>query len=119
MTTVANFSVVPLRAPQRIPPMRHQVILYTRDGCHLCDDAHDLLRRYGLRPQLVDIDADPQLRERYHALVPVVEIDGRERFRGRVNEILLRRLLAARPKFDSDTKSRGKSHEPPRSGEFS
>jgi glutaredoxin len=70
-----------------------QVVLYTRQGCHLCDEARALLRRYGLAPQLVDIDADPQLRARYDTCVPVVAIDGRERFRGRVNEILLRRLL--------------------------
>lgn len=69
------------------------VTLYTRQGCHLCDDAHALLVRHGLRPQLVDIDADPALRERYSECVPVVEINGRERFRGRINEVLLARLL--------------------------
>jgi glutaredoxin len=70
-----------------------QVVLYTRAGCHLCDDALAVLRRHGLSPRLVDIDAEPGLRERYNECVPVVEIDGKERFRGRVNEILLSRLL--------------------------
>jgi len=70
------------------------VTLYTRQGCHLCEDAHALLVRHGLQPNLVDIDADPALRERYHECVPVVEIDGRERFRGHINEVLLMRLLA-------------------------
>jgi glutaredoxin len=70
------------------------VLLYTRPGCHLCEEAEALLRKHGLEPQLVDIDADPQLRERYTTCVPVVVIDGKERFRGRVNEVLLRRLLA-------------------------
>lgn len=70
-----------------------RVVLYTRAGCHLCDDARDLLVRHGLRPESVDIDADPQLRERYDCCVPVVVIDGVERFRGRVNEVLLLRLL--------------------------
>jgi glutaredoxin len=69
------------------------VVLYTRRGCHLCDEALALLQRHGLQPSLVDIDADPVLCERYNECVPVVEIDGRERFRGRVNEVLLRRLL--------------------------
>ncbi|RIK77525.1 MAG: NrdH-redoxin [Planctomycetota bacterium] len=73
-----------------------QVVLYTRSGCHLCDDARDLLVRHGLNPQSVDIDADPELRERYDFCVPVVVIDGVERFRGRVNEVLLRRLLHSR-----------------------
>jgi glutaredoxin len=72
-------------------------ILYTRRGCHLCDDARELLERHGLAPREVDIDADPQLRARYDTCVPVVEIDGRERFRGRIEERLLRRLLAHRP----------------------
>jgi len=72
-----------------------RVIIYTRSGCHLCEQAEALLVRHGLRPTLIDIDADPALRERYNECVPVVEIDGQERFRGRVNEVLLKRLLAA------------------------
>jgi glutaredoxin len=73
----------------------HQATLYTRHGCHLCDEALAVLQRHGLSPRLVDIDADAALRERYNACVPVVEIDGKERFRGRVNEVLLARILAA------------------------
>jgi glutaredoxin len=69
------------------------VILYTRLGCHLCDDALELLRRHGLTPREVDIDADPELRAKYNECVPVVEIAGRVRFRGRVDERLLRRYL--------------------------
>ena len=71
----------------------HETILYTRKGCHLCDDARELLERHGLAPQSVDIDADPELMAKYTECVPVVVIDGQERFRGRVNEFLLRRLL--------------------------
>jgi glutaredoxin len=72
------------------------VILYTRAGCHLCDDALIILNRFGQEPQLIDIDTDPDLRERYTNCVPVVEIDGKERFRGRINEVLLARLLASK-----------------------
>ena len=72
-----------------------KVVLYTRRGCHLCDDAFELLARYGIEPRLIDIDADTELRQRYNDCVPVVEIDGQERFRGRINEVLLKRLLAA------------------------
>ena len=70
------------------------VILYTRRGCHLCDDALALLKRHGLTPREVDIDADSELRAKYDECVPVVEIDGRVRFRGKVDERLLSRLLA-------------------------
>lgn len=70
-----------------------RVVLYTRRGCHLCDEAHELLRRFGLMPNLVDIDADEELRNRFNTCVPVVEIDGRIRFRGHVNAVLLRRIV--------------------------
>ncbi len=74
-----------------------EVILYTRVGCHLCDDAYELLRRHGVTPKVVDIDSDSQLVERYDCCVPVILIDGKVRFRGRVSEILLRRLLRRPP----------------------
>lgn len=76
--------------------IRVKVVLYTRQGCHLCDDALALLRRHGLEPGEVDIDQYPDLRDRYNLCVPVVEIDGRERFRGRIDLRLLRRLIAGR-----------------------
>jgi glutaredoxin len=72
----------------------NSIILYTRAGCHLCDDAAALLARYDVPFQSINIDADPALRERYNYCVPVVVIDGKERFRGRVNEVLLKRILA-------------------------
>jgi glutaredoxin len=72
------------------------VILYTRRGCHLCDVAKGMLVRHGLAPREVDIDADPDLVALYNECVPVVVIDGRERFRGRIDETLLRRLLTGR-----------------------
>ena len=74
----------------------HQTILYTRQGCHLCEDAREVLIRHGLEPHCVDIDGDPELVAKYTECVPVVVIDGRERFRGRVNEFLLQRLLSGR-----------------------
>jgi predicted thioredoxin/glutaredoxin len=69
------------------------VILYTRKGCHLCDDALELLKSHGLRPTLQDIDVDEGLRQQFDVCVPVVEIDGKIRFRGKVDLVLLKRLL--------------------------
>ncbi len=69
------------------------VILYTRTDCHLCDIAEQVLAEHGLQTTQVDIDADESLREQFDTCVPVVEIDGKIRFRGRVNPILLKRLL--------------------------
>ena len=71
-----------------------KVILYTRAGCHLCDDAEAVLAAHGLHAERVDVDRHPELRARYGECVPVVEIDGKERFRGRIDPLLLRRLIA-------------------------
>jgi glutaredoxin len=69
------------------------VVLYTRHGCHLCDDAEQVLLQEGVTSRLVDIDAESELQKRFDTCVPVVEIDGRVRFRGRVDRVLLRRIL--------------------------
>ena len=70
-----------------------RLVLYTRNGCCLCDEAVALLARHRLQPQLVDIDLNPELHEKFTNCVPVLEIDGKVRFRGRINEVLLKRLL--------------------------
>jgi glutaredoxin len=74
--------------------MSVNAILYTRPGCHLCDIAADQLSRYGIPFQRVNIDQDEDLKARYDQCVPVVVIDGKERFRGKIDGVLLRRLLA-------------------------
>jgi glutaredoxin len=70
-----------------------RVVLYTRSGCHLCDEAHELLLAHEIKPDVIDIDDDPDLQERFGVHVPVVEIDGRVRFRGKIEPVLLRRIL--------------------------
>lgn len=72
------------------------VILYTRANCHLCDQAKETLLQYSrYLPEIaeVDIDQNEITIERFGECVPVVEIDGVIRFRGHVNEMLLRRLI--------------------------
>src|SRR5438309_11951842 len=55
------------------------VTLYTRPGCHLCDEAKSaiapLLREFGACLREVDIDADPVLIERYGWDDPVIVIE--------------------------------------------
>lgn len=86
----------------RTPPIRldRRVRVYTRAGCHLCDQVGEMLGRAGIEPEWIDIDADAQLRDQFDQCVPVVEILGRERFRGPVNEVLLRRILTAELNID-------------------
>jgi glutaredoxin len=72
------------------------VVLYTRDGCHLCEEAQKVLTEFGISPSIVDIDINSELRERFDTCVPVIEIDGRIRFRGVVEPKLLRRIVRDR-----------------------
>lgn len=77
--------------------------LFTRSGCHLCDEAHALLTAYdAYLPELavIDVDSDPELQARYGNDVPVIVFDGRVRFRGSISEILLQRLIEAEPPTD-------------------
>jgi glutaredoxin len=81
-------------------PRFTKLVLYTRAGCHLCDEMKATLERYQQYfPAIeeVDIDRDPALVARFTECVPVLEIDGRVRFRGRLNEVLLRRIIDATP----------------------
>jgi glutaredoxin len=85
------------------PKLDHlHCVMYTRRGCHLCEAAWQHLereqRRYGFELTAVDVDSDPDLAARFGDQVPVVAINGRVRFRGAVNEVLLRRLLRAEGK---------------------
>ncbi len=61
----------------------------------MCEEAKMLLVGHGLAPDEIDIDLQPDLQQRYDACVPVVVIDGKERFRGHVHPVLLARLLRA------------------------
>ena len=53
-----------------------RVVLVTRAGCHLCDEALGLLRELGVDPELADVDADDHLFSLYDWRVPVVLVDG-------------------------------------------
>jgi len=74
-----------------------KVTLYTRRGCHLCDVAKQAIdsarSRRPFEYEELDIDSDPELRERYNEEAPVIAIDGVEAFKHRLTvEELLRRL---------------------------
>jgi len=78
-----------------------EVTLYTRPGCHLCDEAKlqiaPLLAEFGVRLREVNIDANPELRERYNADVPVIFLADRKIAKHRVDPNQFRRqLLGAR-----------------------
>jgi len=73
------------------------VTLYTRPGCHLCDEAKSaiapLLREFGASLREVNIDADPVLKERYGWDVPVIFIGQKKAAKHRVEAEQFRRQL--------------------------
>jgi hypothetical protein len=74
------------------------VTLYSRPGCHLCDDARAVLQRLRQRAPFtldeVDITTDDALHRRYLERIPVIALEGEELFDYHVDEdVLLQRLL--------------------------
>jgi glutaredoxin len=86
-----------IRQRQKTSPV--EVTVYTRAGCCCCHKALDVLNdykeAYHLEINTIDIDADPELARRYNTEVPVVALEGKVRFKGVVNRVLLVRLLEA------------------------
>jgi len=77
--------------------VNERVVLYTREGCHLCDDARDLVREVCAEKSVtwreVDVDSDPAVRARLSDLTPVVEVDGAQVGFWRIRPELVRLAL--------------------------
>jgi glutaredoxin len=73
-------------------------VLLGRPGCHLCDDAREIIERVtaelGVQWQEHSIDEDPELVRRYAEQIPVTFVDGRRHDFWRVDEARLRAALA-------------------------
>lgn len=59
-----------------------QLTLYSRPGCHLCEQAAEHLEQMELPYQVCNIDDDPELRARYGHHIPVLALGERELLRG-------------------------------------
>jgi glutaredoxin len=74
-----------------------RVTLYSRPGCHLCDDARVVVAQVcaelGEEYAEVDITSDPRLVERFSDEVPVTLVDGEQHDFWRVDADRLRRAL--------------------------
>jgi glutaredoxin len=71
------------------------VVLYSRPGCHLCDDARAVLQDEGVTFEEVDIDQDDALLKRYLERIPVISLDGADVFEFFVDRARLRELIAS------------------------
>jgi hypothetical protein len=76
------------------------VTIYSRPGCHLCDDMKAVVGRVArsvpLTLEVIDISTDPALEASYGPEIPVLTIGGKKAAKYRVTEEELKRLLLAR-----------------------
>ena len=61
----------------------HELVVYSRRGCHLCEEAHEqlqLLEQQGmnLSIEMVEIADSEALMDRYGITIPVIRVDERE-----------------------------------------
>jgi glutaredoxin len=73
------------------------VTLYTRPGCHLCEEAKaaiaPLLREFGASLREINIEKDAILEKRYGWDIPVIFIGARKASKHRVDVVQFRRQL--------------------------
>ncbi|HEX5560667.1 MAG TPA: glutaredoxin family protein [Nocardioidaceae bacterium] len=78
-----------------------RVTLIGRPGCHLCEDAREVVERVtndlGVGFTELSIDDDAELRAKYAEEIPVVLVDGEQHTFWRVDEARLRKALSAKP----------------------
>ncbi len=78
-----------------------QLTIYSRPGCHLCDEMKAVVERVvrsaagRLTIEAIDISSDPALEARYGVEIPVLLIDGKKVAKYRIGEEALRRILSA------------------------
>ncbi len=75
----------------------HKITLYTKPGCHLCEDAKaalDSLRsEFEVNLEEVNINENPALFEKYQYLIPVMLVDEKIVLEVRIDARKLRRAL--------------------------
>jgi len=74
--------------------------LYSRPGCHLCDEMKAVINRVAqsnpLQLEEIDISANADLEARYGLEIPVLMVEGKKAAKYRIGEEELRRVLAGR-----------------------
>ena len=78
-------------------PTPIRIEIYSRPGCHLCDQAKAVIEayrsRYSLELETINVESSVELEKRYGMDIPVVVINGTEAFRHHVNAAELERKL--------------------------
>jgi len=73
------------------------VVIYSRPGCHLCEEAKAVIQNAGCSDRFtleeIDIESDHELLRKYKYDIPVVTIDGIEAFRHRLDATSFRHRI--------------------------
>ena len=77
-----------------------RVVIYSRPGCHLCEEAKKVIEASGCREEYtleqINIESDAELLRRYRYDIPVITINGEEAFRHRLTKVeFLRKMTEA------------------------
>jgi len=78
------------------------ITIYSRPGCHLCDEMKAVVQRVvhaetaPIQVEEIDISTDPELEARYGLEIPVLLVDGRKVAKYRVTDGDLRRIVEDR-----------------------
>ncbi len=74
-----------------------EIKIYSRPGCHLCDEAKEVIervqRRVALQIEVINIEDDPELENAYGTEIPVVWINGVKAFKYRIDEAELEKRV--------------------------
>jgi glutaredoxin len=89
------------------PTSKARVIIYSRPGCHLCEEAKQAMEAAECSDEYtlaeINIESDPDLLRRYQNDIPVISIDGVEAFKHKLTSTAFRQRLltqsGGRPTF--------------------
>ena len=85
-----------MKSNKTLKPGPH-VIIYSRPGCHLCEEAKEVIEASGYRGEYtleeINIESDAELLRRYRFDIPVITINGVEAFRHRLTADQFRQKL--------------------------
>ena len=77
-----------------------KLIIYSRPGCHLCDEmkavVKNVARTIPLSLEEIDISTDPVLEAEHGLEIPVLLVDGKKTAKYRIAEDALVRILTSR-----------------------
>jgi glutaredoxin len=94
---IHNFLIIWQEVLRRTELLKPHVIVYSRPGCHLCDEAKVAIKSAGCADRFtmeeINIESDDELLRKYKHDIPVVTIDGVEHFKHRVSVANFKKVL--------------------------